>query len=94
MSEADIVSSVKPFFGPYNQSNVHVAFFFNALYSALIYSIGFRFTNAFDDYIQNHPNNYSYEFQLVAHSIVTFLFTILVTYVLWYGFGWGKCTFG
>jgi len=78
-----------------NHKKLDNAIFFNALYSAIIFGIMFIVNDYIDNYIIIHlEEDYHIYLQkttkLVLHVISTFIFTLLIAYLLWWIFGWGK----
>ena len=75
-----------------DHGNYQNAFIFNALYSALIFSVLFVVNDIVDDTILKNKKQYGYK--LLIHASITFVFTYLLVLIMWYIFGWGKTFFG
>ena len=76
-----------------DHGNYQNAFIFNALYSALIFSVLFVINDIVDHHIL-YKMKKQYGYKLLIHASITFVFTYLLVLIMWYIFGWGKTFFG
>ena len=76
-----------------DHGNYQNAFIFNALYSALIFSVLFVINDIVDHHILDKMKK-QYGYKLLIHASITFAFTYLLVLIMWYIFGWGKTFFG
>ena len=79
-----------------NHKHHSSAFFFNALYSAVIFAVVLVVNDHIDEYLdkndfKTHHHKY---LKLLVHFTTTFILTFLVIYVFWILFGWGDTFLG
>lgn len=94
------VSKVDPFISNFNHSNHIWAFFWNAIFIGILFSVTFFLDQMINNYINQLIKEkkidifYSHfvKFFLQLIATVTSFFIILI--ILWYTIGFGKCFFG
>ena len=79
-----------------NHKNHNIAFFFNALYSAIIFAIILTFNDYIDQFLDKKAlkDHYKKSIKVFIHLMITFIFTIGLIYLFWFIFGWGNTFLG
>lgn len=75
-----------------NHKNIHNGILFNALYSAIVFATIFIVNDYIDESIIPHLEKKSYHSftKFIIHICIIFVISIIVVYVMWWIFGWGK----
>ena len=76
-----------------NHKNIHNGILFNALYSAIIFGVMFLVNDYIHDYVVPYLEKkrpIQDTMKLLLHVVVTFVTSLIVVYLLWWLFGWGK----
>lgn len=78
-----------------NHKSYHVAFFFQALFSAVILAGAFLINDVMDEIIDEdyHGSNKKY-IKLAIQVVVIFVLSFIVVYLLRWVFGWGDTFLG
>ena len=85
-----------PYFKNFNHKNRFTAFAFNAVFAALSFAI----ILVYDDWLENYlkrtikKKKFKHYIKLIVHSINIFFFSLLLTYILYWLFGWGNSLIG
>lgn len=81
----------------FNYENRKTAFFFNALFTAVTFTIILIFNDQVDKYLekQKYFHEYTHPYlKGLVHGICILFITLIITYLFYYVFGWGNTLFG
>ena len=74
-----------------NHKNKNIAFFFHALYGALVITIAFIINSSLDKIIdKNRSKKLNPYLKTFIHFITILIIAMIVIYILYYLFGWGN----
>jgi len=76
-----------------NHTKIENAFVFNAFYSAITFGILFVVNDYIDQYIMPTLENdfhYKSATKLIVHILIIFIVTLIITFIMWLLFGWGR----
>ena len=76
-----------------NHAKLETAFVFNALYSAIVFGLLFVVNDYIDKYILPALENdfhYKSATKLIVHILIIFIVTLIITFIMWLLFGWGR----
>ena len=80
-----------------NHKNHNNAFFFNALYSAVIFAVVLIFNDYVDKFLdkkKEFKDHHKKSIKVFIHFITTFILTLGLIYLFWVIFGWGNTLLG
>jgi hypothetical protein len=79
-----------------NNKDTHVAFFFNAFFTAVTFAVILVFNDFVDDYLRSvHTTRFSKHLMKGSiHALFILFFTLFVTYFFHFTFGWGNSMIG
>jgi len=70
----------------FGRKNYLGAFFFHSIYAAILFALVFTI----DDYLDSkYGKNKNIIRKGLIHSVLIFIISIVVLFILWFGFGWG-----
>ena len=76
-----------------NHAKLETAFVFNALYGAIVFGLLFVVNDYIDKYIMPTLENdfhYKSATKLIVHISIIFIVTLVITFIMWLLFGWGR----
>ena len=80
-------------FFKFNMKNLNNSIIFNGIYSAILIAFMFFVNDLIDDFLLpklDKDKNKSRYIKLSIHVCITFIVSIILVYIMWHIFGWGK----
>ena len=77
-----------------NNKNIATAFFFNALFTAVTFAVILVFNDYIDDELKHIKKKLSPPVKLTVHTLIILIFTLGLTYLFKFVFGWGNALVG
>tara|TARA_B110000305_G_C19068035_1_gene460274 strand:- start:65 stop:307 length:243 start_codon:yes stop_codon:yes gene_type:complete len=62
------------------------AFFFHSIYAAILFALVFTIDDLLDS---KYGKNKNIIRKGLIHSVSIFVFSVIILFILWFGFGWG-----